>query len=121
MFIGHFAVGFASKRLAPRTSLGWLIAAPLFLDFLWPIFVLAGIERVRVEPGNTAFTPLAFDAYPWSHSLVMSLVWALVLAAPYYAVTRYTAGAIVIAWAGWGDAHRSASPPGQIARTASRA
>jgi hypothetical protein len=53
MFIGHFAVGFASKRVAPRTSMAVLIAAPLFLDILWPWFVLLGWERVRIDPGNT--------------------------------------------------------------------
>lgn len=43
MFPGHFAVGFAAKRFAPRASLGALIAAPLLLDLLWPLFLLAGV------------------------------------------------------------------------------
>lgn len=97
MFIGHIAVGFASKRLAPRTSLGILVAAVLFLDLVWPVFVLSGIEKVRVNPGNTAFTPLAFDSYPWSHSLVMSVVWAALFAGGYYAASHYVAGAAVVA------------------------
>jgi hypothetical protein len=97
MFIGHLAVGFASKRLAPRASLGPLMAAPLFLDLVWPIFVLLGIERVRVDPGNTAFTPLAFDWYPWSHSLVTSVGWAIACAVGYYAMARYAAGALIVA------------------------
>ncbi len=29
MFIGHFSVGFASKKFAPRTNMAVLIAAPL--------------------------------------------------------------------------------------------
>jgi hypothetical protein len=97
VFIGHLAVGFASKRLAPRASLGPLVAAPLLLDLVWPIFVLVGIERIRVDPGNTAFTPIAFDWYPWSHSLVTSVGWALLFAGAYYAVTRYALGAAVMA------------------------
>jgi hypothetical protein len=97
VFIGHLAVGFASKRLAPRASLGPLVAAPLLLDLVWPIFVLAGIERIHVDPGNTAFTPIAFDSYPWSHSLVTSAGWALLFAGVYYAVTRYALGAAVMA------------------------
>ena len=80
MFIGHQAVAFALKRVAPRRSLGTLMAAAMFLDLLWPIFLLAGWERVRIEPGNTAFTPLAFDWYPYSHSLAAALLWALVFA-----------------------------------------
>jgi membrane-bound metal-dependent hydrolase YbcI (DUF457 family) len=76
MFIGHFAVGLALKRVAPRTSLGILVAASQLLDLLWPCFLLLGWEHVRIDPGNTAFTPLAFDSYPISHSLLMAIVWA---------------------------------------------
>jgi hypothetical protein len=78
MFIGHFAVGLALKRAAPRTSLGILVAAPQLLDLLWPWFLLLGWEHVRIEQGHTAFTPLAFDSYPISHSLLMAFVWAAV-------------------------------------------
>jgi hypothetical protein len=81
VFIGHYAVGLAAKRLEPRLSLPVLLAAPQVLDLLWPIFVLTGIERVEVAPGNTAFTPLRFASYPWSHSLVMSIVWGIALGA----------------------------------------
>jgi hypothetical protein len=80
MFIGHYALGFAVKRIEPRLSLGVLLAAPELLDLVWPILVLAGVEQVEVAPGNTAFTPLAFTYYPWSHSLVASLAWSLALA-----------------------------------------
>ena len=96
MFIGHFAVGFAAKKFAPRTSMALLLSAPLFLDMLWPTFVLAGWEQVRVDPGNTRYTPLDFVHYPWSHSLLMSLVWATVFAALYYSVTREQQGTIAI-------------------------
>jgi hypothetical protein len=57
MFIGHFAVGFAAKKFAPRASLAPLIAAPLFLDILWPPFLLLGWEHVRIDPGNTRSIP----------------------------------------------------------------
>jgi hypothetical protein len=70
MFVGHFAVGFASKRLAPRASLGVLMAAPTLADLLWPIFLALGWEKVRIDPGNTAVTPLDFVSYPISHSLL---------------------------------------------------
>jgi hypothetical protein len=96
LFIGHLAVGFAAKRAAPRTSLGLLIAAPLFLDLLWPFFLLLGWERVRIEPGATRFTPLAFDHYPWTHSLAMTLVWGALFGGLYYLRTRYRVGALVL-------------------------
>lgn len=99
MFIGHFAVGFAGKKFAPRTNLALLIAAPLFLDILWPFFLLLGRERVRIDPGNTRFTPLDLTYYPWSHSLLMSMVWATAFALIYQGVTRYWPGTVVI-WIG---------------------
>jgi membrane-bound metal-dependent hydrolase YbcI (DUF457 family) len=81
MFIGHFAVGLAAKRATPQVSLGLLLAAPLLLDLLWPVFLLLGIESVRIDPGNTAVTPLDLHDYPYSHSLVMALVWSLAFGA----------------------------------------
>lgn len=97
MFIGHFAVGFASKRLAPRLPLGVLMAAPLLLDLLWPVFLLLGWEHVAIAPGDTAVTPLRFIAYPYSHSLLMSVVWAAVAAIFCWWRWREGQAAVVIA------------------------
>ncbi|MBI3611443.1 MAG: hypothetical protein HY204_12190 [Nitrospirae bacterium] len=94
MFIGHFAVGFAAKRVAPRASLGALMAAPIFLDLLWPVFLILGLEQVRIEPGNTAFMPLNFVHYPISHSLLTSLSWATGFALLYHFRTRYWPGTL---------------------------
>lgn len=76
MFVGHLAVALSAKRLQPQVPLAATVAASFGLDMLWPLFLLLGIESVRVDPGNTAFTNLAFDSYPWSHSLVMAVGWA---------------------------------------------
>ncbi len=94
MFLGHFAVGLAAKRAAPKTSLGTLMFGAMFLDVLWPCFLLLGIEQVRVDPGNTAVTPLDFVSYPWSHSLVMALTWAALLGWIYRARRGYAVGAL---------------------------
>jgi hypothetical protein len=96
MFIGHVAVGLASKRAAPKASLGALTAAALFPDLLWPIFLLTGWEEVWIQPGNTSFTPLAFVHYPWSHSLAAVAVWAALFALVYGLQTRYWRGAGLI-------------------------
>jgi hypothetical protein len=78
MFIGHFALGLAAKRATPRVSLAVLFAAAQLADILWPIFLAVGLEQVRIDPGNTAFTPLDFVSYPYSHSLATLIVWGLV-------------------------------------------
>jgi len=77
MFIGHFAVGFAAKRVAPRLSLAALFAAVALADIIWPVLVALGLEQVRIDPGNTAFTPLDFVSYPYSHSLVFLCLWGI--------------------------------------------
>lgn len=76
MFIGHFALGLAAKRVAPKTNLGIYFIACQFLDLLWPVLVLLGIESVRVDYAATEFTPLDFY-YPYSHGLAMVGVWAV--------------------------------------------
>jgi len=97
MFIGHFAAGFATKRLAPDASLGMLFAAAQFLDLLWPTFLLLGLERVSIVPGATAVTPLVFDYYPYSHSLLAVIGWAVALGSAYWLIHKQRRGAIVIA------------------------
>lgn len=76
MFVGHLAVALGAGKLEPQVPLGATVAAAFGLDLLWPILLLLGIESVRVSPGDTAFTNLAFDAYPWSHSLLMVVGWS---------------------------------------------
>lgn len=86
MFLGHYALAFGAKRIAPSVSLGTLFLACQFADLLWPSLVLLGVERVEIEPGNTLVTPLNFVSYPYSHSLVMLLVWSAVFALLYRAL-----------------------------------
>ena len=87
MFVGHLALGFAAKRATPRVSLAVLLTASQLADVLWPLFLALGLEQVRIDPGNTAFTPLDFVSYPYSHSLVALIVWGLAFAAIYRAAT----------------------------------
>ena len=88
MFIGHFGVAFAAKRAVPAVSLGtWFVACEL-IDLIWPLFVLLGIETVTITPGITAFSPLDFAYYPWTHSLLMCALWALALGAAYWLARR---------------------------------
>ncbi len=97
MFIGHFGVALAAKRVAPRTSLAALVFAAEFLDLLWPIFLLLGLEHVRLAPGITKVQPFDFYDYPYSHSLTMVLRWALAAGLIYYLARRCVRGAWVVA------------------------
>jgi len=96
MFIGHFALAFGSRRLDKLPSLAVMFIAAQFLDLLWPILVLAGIERFEIEVGNTALTPLDFTFYPYSHSLLMSILWAVLFAIVYFGLTKNKQGAFLL-------------------------
>jgi hypothetical protein len=97
LFIGHFAVAFASKKASPATSLGTLFIAAQFIDLLWPTLLLLGIERVAIKTGGYHGPPLAFTHYPVSHSLLAVVGWAVLLAATHYATRRDRRAAAVIA------------------------
>jgi len=98
MFIGHFAVALGAKKVAPEVSLGTLIMAAQLADLLWPTLVLLGVEKVEIRPGTTAFTPLDFVYFPWSHSLDSLIGWALAMGVAYKLVTRrQTSAAITVA------------------------
>jgi len=95
MFIGHFAVAFAAKKVAPQTSLGTLFIAVQWADVLWPVLLLLGIEHARIEPGFTVVTPLDLYDYPISHSLLGLLLWSVGFGGLYFFLRKYKLGAIV--------------------------
>jgi len=96
MFIGHFGVGLAARKFAPKTSLGTLFLSVQLVDLLWPMFLLLGMEHVRIDVGNTVVTPLDFYDYPITHSLVGVLAWAVMLGLVYFGFQRYPRGAWVV-------------------------
>ncbi len=88
MFIGHHATAFAAKRIAPRVSLGTLFAATMWIDLVWPILLIAGIEHVRIAPGITAVTPLDFYDYPITHSLLNVIGWSVLAGIAHWVFRR---------------------------------
>lgn len=79
MFIGHFALGFAAKRVVPAISLATLFVAAQFADLLWPFLVAAGIEEVQISPDPNPLLRLVFVSYPYSHSLLFLIIWGTAL------------------------------------------
>jgi hypothetical protein len=77
MFVGHYGVSLAAKRLAPKVSLGWLFLAVQMLDVLFAIFVLAGVEKLAIVPGFTAYNPYDLYFMPYTHGLVGALAWSV--------------------------------------------
>ncbi|MBX7047457.1 MAG: metal-dependent hydrolase [Ignavibacteria bacterium] len=97
MFIGHFGVGLAAKKADTRVSLGTYFIAAQFIDLLWPILLMLGIEKVEIAEGISKAVPLNFVSYPVSHSLIMVLVWGVLFGLVYKFIKKDTKGAIILA------------------------
>src|SRR5437899_8983271 len=76
MFVGHYGISFAAKRLDKTIPLWVLFLAVQLLDLGWGVFVPLGIEKVRIVPGITASNPLDLYYMPYTHSLVAALAWS---------------------------------------------
>ncbi|HEX2866013.1 MAG TPA: hypothetical protein VHO03_03175 [Ignavibacteriales bacterium] len=96
MFIGHFGAALAAKKLDSKPSLGTMILASQFIDLLWPFLLISGIEKVKIDPGNSAFTPLDFTYYPFSHSLLFVFIWALLFGAFYFLIRKDIKSSVVL-------------------------
>ena len=96
MFLAHFGVGFGAKAAAPKVSLGSLFLAAQFIDLIWPTLLLFGIERVNIISDGTRNPPLDFVHYPYSHSLLAVIGWAVLVAAIYFIVRCSRNGAVVL-------------------------
>ena len=111
MFIGHYALGFAAKRAAPRTSLGHLFIAPSLADLLWPFFVLLGWEQVHIVGGSN---PSSYSGSTVIRSLVLLLAlgyYGSLFTPPPLSTNALAVGGIIFGWvfvslAWWVDRHR---------------
>jgi hypothetical protein len=83
MVLGHFGLGLAAKKYAPKISLGTLFIAVQWADLLWPVLLLLDVEKVNIRPDNPNF-PLQFVSYPVTHSLLMGVIWGLVFGVIYW-------------------------------------
>ncbi len=88
MFIGHFAVGLAAKKITPRTSLAVLFMACQFLDLVWPFAMLFGLEKVAVNRDLPTFNAMDLVDVAYSHSLGMALIWSFLFGS----IVKYFSG-----------------------------
>jgi hypothetical protein len=96
MFLGHYGMALAAKRAVPRESLGATVAASQWIDLLWPVFLILGLEKVRIVPGFMAASSLEFVDYPITHSLIAVLGWGFLVGGAYFLLTRRARGAWVM-------------------------
>jgi hypothetical protein len=96
MLVGHFALGLAAKRIEPKISLGTFMLAAMVADFLWCVFMIAGIEHIEIKPGLGAANSIIADRIAFSHSLITNTIWAALFASAYYLKRRNRRGAFVL-------------------------
>lgn len=77
MYIGHFAPAFAAAAASPEAPrLGTLFVAAQLVDLAFFVFVIVGVEHMRVVPGITAMNPMDLYHMPYTHSLLATSLWA---------------------------------------------
>ena len=96
MFIGHFGAGFTGKKFDKNPSIGTYFMAAQFVDLLWPTMLLLGLEQVKIEPGNTAVTPLDFIYYPFTHSLISSVFLSSLFGLVYFLFKKNIKASLVL-------------------------
>jgi hypothetical protein len=76
MFVGHYSASLAAKAAEPRAPLWTYVIAAQLMDVGWAGLVMAGVEKVRVDP---SLPGSSLDLYhmPWTHSLPGALAWSL--------------------------------------------
>ena len=77
MFIGHYGPAFVAKAAVPRVPLWVLFVAAQWVDFLWSIFVIMGIEKVRIIANFFGLSPLDLFYMPYSHGLPSAALLSL--------------------------------------------
>jgi len=98
MFVGHYSAAFAAKAWERRIPLWVLFVAAQLVDFLWAIFVLTGVEKVRIVPGLMKASALDLYYMPFTHSLVGAALWSVAggIALNFAVRARSTATAVLI-------------------------
>jgi membrane-bound metal-dependent hydrolase YbcI (DUF457 family) len=95
MYAGHFAAALALKAAVPKAPTWGLLVGMALPDLLCSAFLLANVEKVSPEP---EFAPgFRLDFIDWSHSLVMTMVWAALFAALFWRHGRAVALAMGLA------------------------
>jgi len=78
VFVGHYGVAFLVKRFEKQIPLWQLFLAVQFVDVLWCVFILLGVEKARITQDYRGSLPLDLSYMPFTHSLIAAIVWSIV-------------------------------------------
>ena len=81
MFIGHFAIAFILIILFPQVPVWVPLVGVSFPDLLWGVLILVRKEEAVVSKDSPLQRSIVFKRYPYSHSLILTNVFALAVGA----------------------------------------
>src|SRR5262245_45289405 len=105
MFIGHYGPALAAKGFAKSVPLWVLFVAAQWVDFLWAIFVITGVERVRIIANFFGLSPLDLYYMPFSHGLPSAVLLSLLIGGLVALVLPGNRVAVVVAVAATAFSH----------------
>ena len=92
MFVGHYGVAFGARPATPAVRLWVYFIAVQWLDVVWSVLVLLGVEKLHIVPGFTEANPYDLYYMPYTHGLPGAVVLSLALGAVIAAFTAQQRG-----------------------------
>jgi hypothetical protein len=96
MFIGHYGPAFGAKAAVQRVPLWVYFLAVQWLDVVWSVFVLTGVEHLKVQPGFMPASPLILYDMPYTHGLFGALALSALLGAVVALFVKAQKGAVFL-------------------------
>jgi LexA-binding, inner membrane-associated putative hydrolase len=96
MGVGHLAASFAVRGRFPRVALFYLLLAGAFVDVLWGLTILSGLEHAHVGTETGSSIPIVLDHVPYTHSLIACLGWSALVSAVWWLWRRNRSAALVL-------------------------
>ena len=97
MFIGHWAPALVAATRKDAPSLPILFIAAQQVDWAFFLFLIVGVESMRIVPGISVMNPMDLYHMPYTHSLLGSAAWAAGFGGIIYAIGRNRMAALIAA------------------------
>lgn len=92
MFIGHYAPAILGASTG-KIKLWQAFVGAQLVDYAWAVLNLSGVEKTRITEGFTQASALDLYHMPFTHSLGMSVIWAVCAALVFGLIFRKQAKA----------------------------
>ncbi len=96
MFIGHYGPAFGAKAILRSVPLWVLFVAVQWLDIVWSILVMAGVEKLNVIPGFTQGSALDLYYMPYTHGLIGALILSAIFGGGVAAFNKSKRGLVFV-------------------------